>query len=62
MVELFFGETLELIVVYSLENIHLKSGGQGEQLCVVVYFIFKLFQTWWNVVLRTISITTSEVK
>ena len=46
MVELFFGETLELIVVYSLENIHLKSGGQGEQLCVVVYFILKLFQTW----------------
>ena len=37
MVELFFGETLELIVVYSLENIHLKSDNQGEQLLVVVY-------------------------
>ena len=48
MVELFFGETLELIVVYSLENIHLKSDDRGEQLGVVVYFIFvsKLFQTW----------------
>ena len=49
MVELFFGETLELIVVYSLENIHLKSVGQGRgTLGVVVYFIFvfKLFQTW----------------